>query len=53
MELKASVINANLLCDPLGVGELEVQALKDLWRKLNAGVQGCRCHQCLRRQFQV
>jgi hypothetical protein len=53
MELKASVINANLPCDSVGVGEMEGQTLKDLWRTLNAGVPGCRSHQCLRRQFQV
>lgn len=53
MELKASVINANLLCDSLGLGEMEVQTLKDLWRTLNAGVAGCRCHQCLWRQLQA
>lgn len=53
MELKASVINANLLCDSLGLGEMEVQTLKDLWRTFNVGVPGCRRHQCLWRQLQA
>lgn len=53
MEMKASVINAILLCNSPGVREMEVRTLKDLWRALNAGVPGCRCHQCLRRQFKV
>lgn len=38
MELKASVVNSNLLCDSAGVGEMEVRRLKGLWRMLNAGV---------------
>lgn len=53
MELKANFISANLLCNSLGVCEMEIQTLKDLWRTLNAGVPGCRCHQCLRRRVQV
>lgn len=55
MELKASVINSNLLCESAGdeFGDIELKALKDLWQILNAGVPGCGCHQCLRRQFQV
>ncbi|CEJ59707.1 hypothetical protein PMG11_08319 [Penicillium brasilianum] len=53
MELKACSIDANLLCDTVGVGEMEKRTLKDLWRTLNAGVPNCRCHNCLRRRVQI
>lgn len=56
MELKASIVNSNLLYESVGIdfnSEIELKTLKDLWRTLNTGVPGCRCHQCLRQQFQV
>lgn len=53
MELKACSIDANLICDTVGVGEMEKRTLKDLWRTLNAGVPNCRCHQCLRRRAEI